>query len=778
MSSSPRDPESLRPAEKSGNLRKPLLIGCVLVAFWIIVLCYFVHYGGALQQQLILVGGFGAMLTGFAWNKLARFMGLKRLELRRDEFALVYAMLLTAIPLCMLYRGAIESGLRNVHPEMAGRLTYSYIRNHPWMSVQSREAVEGYYYGPKGSPGFLATLFRIVPWADWYRPVLYWGASIASFQLAALSLILILRKKWIDEDRLAYPWATIPAELAVEGEQQADAKKKRSLAFAYVVGLGICIPGLIGTVFEQVQSPVGVPPDVNGFGRDLTALELIPGIELRVVLEPFVILAFLLLPLDVTFSMFMTYCGLQIVLPWFLESFVGVPGCAGKLYRYVMYTAIRWGGLAGLALWSTWFARRHIAQVLLRARVLKALVAGALGFGGAGFLVGTAGVAAGALREWCRILLPERPEGGVYSGAVERFLDGLMHAMPDGAGALPWASCGVLLAAGAALGVLAYVVLEYFLGEAWDDWLKSRGLEAADERGEPASYTFAVLGFLVFGTAFAVLMGLGQTWDLALLALAVIFVSNLTYARLRAGGALPIHPPWHMMKTTAHIQQHYMGGVWSSEPAWNSAVKVGEFGVAARCLGPQTHLMEAFKLASETGTGARAILKAVLLSMGMVFLLTAPVFLGFAYKYGANRTSIEGSGGKTWSWWAYYGDTFGTRETPKAFMGMDFVPWVLIGIGFMGLIMYLRREYVWFPLSPVGCFLGAVIGGYSRLGSRYIWASVLVAFLLKYTIFKWYGVRTFRKGILPHVTYCVMGILTGMVLFLIVWAFRGEGVWL
>ncbi len=761
------------------NHRKAFLVGGGLVAFWVVILCYFVHYSDTAQQQLILLGGFGAMLTGFAWNRLARLLRLKNLELNRDEFVIVYAMLLCAIPLCVLFRGAIESGLRNVHPEMAGRLTYSYIKNHPWMSVQSKEAVEGYYYGPEGSPGFFGALFGIVPWSEWLRPILYWGVTIASFQLAALCLILILRKKWIDEDRLAYPWATIPAELAAERERPADAQKSRTLTLAFIVGLGICIPGLVGTVFEQFQAPVGVPPDVNGFGRDLTALELIPGVELRVILEPFVILALLLLPLDVTFSIFVTFCGLQIVLPWLLETAFEMPGYAGKISHYVMYTGIRWGGLVGLALWSLWFARRHIAGVLLRAKCLKPLSAAALGLGGAGFIVGTAGAAAGAFTEWMRIILPERPEGGAYAGAVDRFLDGLMQSMPDRTGALAWADWRVFMVAGAGGAVIAYILLEYPLQEAWNDWLTRRSLRPADEEGEPASYTAAVLGLLVSGIAFVVLMGLGQTWDLAFLALAIIFVANFTYGRIRAGGALPIYPPWHMMKSLAHMQQNYLGGVWSSEPAWNSAVKVGEFGVAARCLGPQTQLMEAFKLASETNTKGRVVLKAVLLSMAIVFLLTAPVFLGFAYEYGVNRTSVEGSSSwQTWSWWAYYADNFGTRETPNTFADMDFVLWILIGVGVVGLIMYLRREYVWFPLSPIGCFLGAVIGGYSRLGARYVWASVLVAFLVKYTIFKWYGVKTFRKSVLPYVIYAIMGLLTGMILYLIVWAFRGEGVWL
>ena len=756
------------------NFRKALVIGAILVSFWVIVLCYFVHYGGTRQQQLILIGGFGAMLTGFAWNKVARFLRLRRLELRGGELVIVYAMLLSAIPLCALFRGAIESGVRNLHPEMAGRLSYAYARKQPWMAVQSAEAIEGYYLGPKGAPGFLHTIFRIVPWSDWSRPILYWGATLASFQLAALCLILILRKKWVEEDRLPYPWAQIPAEFALEREARSAPEKKSRLGLAYVIGLGICVPGLVGTVFEQFQSPIGVPVDVIGFGRDLTALEIVPGVEFNVVLEPFAILTLLFLPLDVALSMFLTFCGLLIVFPWFLESFVGVPGYAGKIYLYVMYVAIRMGGLAGLTIWSMWFARKQLPEIRRRATRLPAPVAAALGSGGRGFFVAGAGTAAGAFRGWISIILPERPESGVYAGAAHRFLDGLMRLVPDRAGALPWADWKVFLLGGAMLAGVGYLILRYPLKGPWNEWLRFRGLEPADEEGEPASYRLSVLGFLLFGALFAVLAGLGQAWDLALLAFAMIVVANFTYARIRAEGAYPIYPPWHMLRTTAQMQHNYLH-LWQTEEGWNSMVKVGEFGVTARCVGPQTHLMEAFKLASDVGTKGRWVLKAVLASMGIVFALTAPVFLAFAYKYGVERTSVEGTAGKTWAWWVYHGG-WGTRRTPRAFGYM--MIWFLIGVAVTGLLMYLRREYARFPLSPVGCFLGATIGGYSDLGTRQIWASVLVAYFIKLTIFKWYGVRTFRKGVLPYVIHCVMGILTGMVLYMLIWAFRGQGVWL
>ena len=47
---------------------------------------------------------------------------------------------------------------------------------------------------------------------------------------------------------------------------------------------------------------------------------------------------------------------------------------------------------------------------------------------------------------------------------------------------------------------------------------------------------------------------------------------------------------------------------------------------------------------------------------------------------------------------------FGTSsmEPPKHFDQSPLYTWPVVGFFIIGLIMYMRREYVWFPFHPIG----------------------------------------------------------------------------
>ncbi len=51
-----------------------------------------------------------------------------------------------------------------------------------------------------------------VPWGLWVRPLLYWSAFIVPFFLGIFFLCGILRKQWVDVERLMFPLARVPLE--------------------------------------------------------------------------------------------------------------------------------------------------------------------------------------------------------------------------------------------------------------------------------------------------------------------------------------------------------------------------------------------------------------------------------------------------------------------------------------------------------------------------------------------------------------------------------------
>ncbi|HIE09261.1 MAG TPA: hypothetical protein EYP65_05375 [Armatimonadetes bacterium] len=59
---------------------------------------------------------------------------------------------------------------------------------------------------------------RALPWAPWLLTLLTWGPFIFAFYFAGLCLTVILRRQWVEYERLFFPLARLPLELAERGE--------------------------------------------------------------------------------------------------------------------------------------------------------------------------------------------------------------------------------------------------------------------------------------------------------------------------------------------------------------------------------------------------------------------------------------------------------------------------------------------------------------------------------------------------------------------------------
>ncbi len=70
-------------------------------------------------------------------------------------------------------------------------------------------AAEQYYLGA-GETGR-------VPWGVWARPLLHWGLFLVPLYLAVMFMCGILRRQWVDVERLMFPLARVPLEFTEEG---------------------------------------------------------------------------------------------------------------------------------------------------------------------------------------------------------------------------------------------------------------------------------------------------------------------------------------------------------------------------------------------------------------------------------------------------------------------------------------------------------------------------------------------------------------------------------
>lgn len=157
----------------------------------------------------------------------------------RTELLVIYAMLI--VSLGWLTRGGL--------PFLVSLVTYPFYRATPandwqnliwpyipsWLRVSSPEAVVWFW---EGRPEHTA-----VPWSAWRQPALVWSAFTCALMVAMLCAASLLRRDWIERQRLTFPLADIA--LAIAGEREAPTLAT-SLTRRRVFLLGFAVPTVLG----------------------------------------------------------------------------------------------------------------------------------------------------------------------------------------------------------------------------------------------------------------------------------------------------------------------------------------------------------------------------------------------------------------------------------------------------------------------------------------------------------------------------------------------------
>ena len=78
-----------------------------------------------------------------------------------------------------------------------------------WMVPQDAEAIKSFFEGlPEGGS---------VPWGAWLVPMLAWGSFIIAIYLMMIACMVLVRRQWVEHERLAFPLVQLPMEMAETG---------------------------------------------------------------------------------------------------------------------------------------------------------------------------------------------------------------------------------------------------------------------------------------------------------------------------------------------------------------------------------------------------------------------------------------------------------------------------------------------------------------------------------------------------------------------------------
>jgi hypothetical protein len=284
--------------------------------------------------------------------------------LRQSELMLVWCMMIVAstVP---------ASGLmRNLLPTMASAPYLSQRPDLYWEDDVLPAAPEGILLSREARSPAATKFFEgttegepvRVPWGEWWRVFATWGPYVWLFYLATFFLTGILRRQWVDAERLAFVIARVPLEFT-EGARQERVFPPLVRSKAFLVGF------LLVTAFGVVRlSPLL-------FGADTGWLPLVPlwRVFSETALDyvnvsdgkiyPLAIGFAFLVPGDVSLSIWLFY-GFMCVQLMIAHS-IGRPLEGGRSGPFLQWQQA--GAFLTLAAGMLYMARRHLWAVVLRA---------------------------------------------------------------------------------------------------------------------------------------------------------------------------------------------------------------------------------------------------------------------------------------------------------------------------------------------------------------------------------------------------------------------------
>lgn len=300
---------------------------------------------GALFLFFVLVG-FVNVLLGAAHRRLA---------LNRAELITVYIMLIvsSAIPTMGLSEyllPIVAAPFYYATPDNEwAQLIQPHIRS--WLVPQGPDVAKHFYEGlPKGAP---------VPWAAWARPLLCWGAFLLVFYFVMMCVMVILRKQWVERERLIYPLVHVPLEMVREDSRGSLIRpffRNPVMWIGFIIPLTVSSLNGLHAYFHYVPN-INIATDIPVFRNTMT-------FPLRL---SFPIIGFTyFINLDIAFALWFFSILAQIQTGIFnitgiaSTENIGIYGVSGSPIVAHQGT----GAMLVLVLFGLWTSRAHLRGVL------------------------------------------------------------------------------------------------------------------------------------------------------------------------------------------------------------------------------------------------------------------------------------------------------------------------------------------------------------------------------------------------------------------------------
>ncbi|MBM3264934.1 MAG: hypothetical protein FJY97_16110, partial [candidate division Zixibacteria bacterium] len=224
-----------------------------------------------------------------------------------------------------------------------------------WLLPDNGEgAMKWFFEGlPAGVPVPFGALLRA-----WVGPLFWWLSFVWTLYFVCFCLVVVLRKQWIERERLAFPLMAVPQALVNDRTDENKSLFSRPL-FYVGAAIPLCIAlwnitGFFLTELTRIAWDYPIPV-ATGF----------PPINVRLY---FPVIGFMYFAnVDVAFSIWFFYILTMIEEGIFNRFGMGVTTTDAFVWGLPSTSWQCWGAFITMVVWSLWMARDHLRDVVRKA---------------------------------------------------------------------------------------------------------------------------------------------------------------------------------------------------------------------------------------------------------------------------------------------------------------------------------------------------------------------------------------------------------------------------
>ena len=225
-----------------------------------------------------------------------------------------------------------------------------------WMQLNDPQAVRWLWEGiPEKQP---------IPWGAWRGPLAAWGAIAICIYVGSFSLISLVRRDWIEGQRLAFPLAQIPLEtVGYRGLPGTALLGQKMFWIGFGLAFAYGMVGLLNTYypavpFHDMRWPIG-----RYFDQNVMPWGVLNRLQFNLMWTSLGIMC--LLPVEVSLSLWFFHV-------WYYIEMVGLAalgftGEAGTRYAFnpgAFFSFQTGGALIGFGVLALWQSRRAIVAAV------------------------------------------------------------------------------------------------------------------------------------------------------------------------------------------------------------------------------------------------------------------------------------------------------------------------------------------------------------------------------------------------------------------------------